>query len=126
MVSIGIIVGCRNGWRYFFFSRSTIEKRLLSNLGEEKVIAFCGFNLCTAQWLFSKIQLCSYYRRGFFEVSYRKRVVTRFRTMMYTLQMFCLQNTQMFISVLNSITNIGCFYMYLFVMDNKFYMLFLF
>ena len=38
-----------------------------------------------------------------------------------TLQMFCLQNTKMFICVLNSITNIGCIYMYLFVMDNKFF-----
>ena len=34
--------------------------------------------------------------------------------------MFCLQNTQMFVCVLNSRTNIGCFYMNLSVMDNKF------
>ena len=38
-----------------------------------------------------------------------------------TLQMFCLQNTQMFVCVLNSRTNIGCFYMYLSVMDNKYF-----
>ena len=37
----------------------------------------------------------------------------------YALQMFCLQNTQMFVCVLNSRTNIGCFYMHLSVMDNK-------
>ena len=39
----------------------------------------------------------------------------------HTLQMFCLQNTQMFVCVLNSRTNIGCFYMYLSVMDNKYF-----
>ena len=39
----------------------------------------------------------------------------------FTLQMFCLQNTQMFVCVLNSRTNIGCFYMYLSVMDNKYF-----
>ena len=38
-----------------------------------------------------------------------------------TLQMFCLQNAQMFVCVLNSRTNIGCFYMYLSVMDNKYF-----
>ena len=35
--------------------------------------------------------------------------------------MFCLQNTQMFVCVLNSRTNIGYFYMYLSVMDNKYF-----
>ena len=38
-----------------------------------------------------------------------------------TLQMFCLQNTQMFVCVQNSRTNIGCFNMYLSVMDNKYF-----
>ena len=38
-----------------------------------------------------------------------------------TLKMFCLQNTQMFVCVLNSRTNIGCFYIYLSVMDNKYF-----
>ena len=38
-----------------------------------------------------------------------------------TLQMFCLQNTQMFVCVLNSRTNIGCFHMYLSVMENKYF-----
>ena len=38
-----------------------------------------------------------------------------------TLQIFCLQNTQMFVCVINSRTNIGCFYMYFSVMDNKYF-----
>ena len=38
-----------------------------------------------------------------------------------TLQMFCLQNTQMFVCVKNSRTNIGCFCVYLSVMDNKYF-----
>ena len=37
------------------------------------------------------------------------------------LQMFCLQNTQMFVCVKNSKTNIGCFCVYLSVMDNKYF-----
>ena len=38
-----------------------------------------------------------------------------------TLQMFCLQNTQMFVCVKNSRTNISCFCVYLSVMDNKYF-----
>ena len=38
-----------------------------------------------------------------------------------TLQMFCLQNTQMLVCVLNSRRNIGCFYMYLSVTNNKYF-----
>ena len=38
-----------------------------------------------------------------------------------SLQMFCLQNTQMFVCVQNSRTNIGCFYIYLSVMDKKYF-----
>ena len=37
------------------------------------------------------------------------------------LQMFCLQNTQMFVCVKNSRTNIDCFCVYLSVMDNKYF-----
>ena len=40
---------------------------------------------------------------------------------MDALQMFCLQNTQMFVCILNARTSIGCFYMYLSVMDNKYF-----
>ena len=43
------------------------------------------------------------------------------KSFILTLQMFCLQNTQMFVCVRNSRTNIGCFYMYLSVMDNKYF-----
>ena len=35
--------------------------------------------------------------------------------------MFCLQNAQMFVCVLKSRTKIGCFHMYLSVMDNKYF-----
>ena len=38
-----------------------------------------------------------------------------------TLQMFCLQNTQMFVWVLNSRTKTDYFYMYLFVINNQYF-----
>ena len=47
--------------------------------------------------------------------------VFKVRTFFITLQMFCLQNTQMFVCILNSRTNMGCFYTYLSAMDNKYF-----
>ena len=68
---------------------------------QTNICVFCRQNICSVTTVFSLL-----HTRG---------------TSITSLQMFCLQNTQMFVYVLNSRTNIGFFYMYLSVMDNKYF-----